>query len=59
MKCPLPDFALRMARATALGLLLVVAGGADARAGDFQAGAATVDITPRFQRSTISVDCCS
>jgi len=47
MKCPLPDFALRMARATALGLLLVVAGGADARAGDFQAGAATVDITPR------------
>ncbi len=47
MKCLLSDFALRMARATVLGLLLVLAGGADARAGGFRAGAATIDITPR------------
>jgi hypothetical protein len=47
MTCLLPDYALRMARATALGLLFVVAGGADALAGSFRAGAATADITPR------------
>jgi hypothetical protein len=47
MKCLLPDDALRMARATALGLLFVLAGGADALAGSFRAGAATADITPR------------
>ena len=47
MKWLLPDFALRMARATAFGLLLVVAGGAPAAAAGFRAGAATADITPR------------
>jgi len=47
MKLPLPAVALPMARAMTLGLLLVIAGGAPAAAGGFQAGAAAVDITPR------------
>ncbi len=47
MKRPLPDLSLSTARALALALFLVFAGGADAWAGGFQAGAATFDITPR------------
>jgi hypothetical protein len=47
MKRPLPDDSLRIARTMTLGLLLVLAGSAEALAGGFRAGAATVDITPR------------
>ena len=47
MTCLLPDYALRMARATALGLLFILAGRAPAAAAGFRAGAATADITPR------------